>query len=167
MKIRIACIATLLLTQSLWAANRMELSLRWSELEPNIAGKNVRMVLPNGAHIEGRALGVQPEALIVKITKTSDKKVQPKGEVSLPRSAVSVLQVMNYSVRWRIIGTTIAPVLVAVAGTAAAFNGVGDFYEDLPKIIGFCSAGMLGSGVGGYFLGKRADRHVTTIRIVQ
>ena len=166
MSIRIACIATLLLTQSLWAANPMELSVRWGELEPTVAGKHVGMVLPNGAHIEGRALVVQPEALIIKITKTSDRKVQPKGEASVPRSAVSVLQVMNYSVRWRIIGTILGPALAAVVGTMAFFRVAGD-WDELPKYIGFCSAGMFGSGVGGYYLGKRADRHVTTIRIVQ
>jgi hypothetical protein len=69
------------------------------------------MVLPNGARIEGRALIVQPEALIIKITKTSDKIVQPKGEISIPRTAIPVLQVVKYGIRWRIFGTAIGAAL--------------------------------------------------------
>jgi hypothetical protein len=165
MKIQIASSVALLLTQGLWAADPKELSLRWTELEPAIAGRQVRIVTPSGVRIQGRALVVQPQALLIKIEKTSNKKVHPKGEASLPRSAISVLQVMKYGVRWRIIGTAIAPALVAVAGTAAVIRSGNA--DDLPRYVGFGAAGVIGAGVGGYYLGRRADRHVTTIRIVQ
>ena len=81
--------------------------LRWNELESAIAGEQVRMVLPGGARIEGRALAVQPEALLIRITKTSDRKLQSKGEASVPRSAVSVLQLVKTGNRWRAVGTTV------------------------------------------------------------
>jgi hypothetical protein len=166
MKLSTACFAAVMLSASLRAAGPPQLSLRWNELESAIAGQQVRMVLPGGARIEGRALAVQPEALIIKITKTSDKKLQSKGEASVPRSAVSVLQLVKTGNRWRAVGTTVGLGLVAAAGTAIAIR-THVSAENLLKYVGYGSAGMLGAGIGGYFIGRRADRHVTIIRIVQ
>jgi len=102
-----------------------ELSLRWTELEPAVAGRQVKIVLPNGARIEGRVAAVEPEGLRTRITKTSDQKVQPKGEVLLPKTSVSVLQVMSIGIRWRILGTAIGPILVGTAGASVAARGAG------------------------------------------
>jgi len=166
MKLSAACFAALTLSASLRAAGPPQLSLRWNELESAIAGQQVRMVLPGGARIDGRAMAVQPEALIIKITKTSGKKLQSKGEASVPRSAVWVLQLVKTGIRWRVIGTTLGPGLIAAAGTAIAIR-THVSAENLSKYVGYGSAGLLGAGIGGYLIGKRADRHVTIIRIVQ
>ena len=165
MKIHTVFFATFLLTQSLSAADPKELSLRWSELEPAVAGGKVRIVLPNGPRIEGRVVAVEPQALRIRITKTSDRNVHPKGETLIPRTAVSVVQVVRFGVRWRIFGTVTGPLLVAAAGASAAALGIGRV-EGLGKSIGVGLALYGGAGVGGYYLGKRADRHVAIIRIV-
>jgi len=160
MKMSTMFLATCLLTHTLCAADPKEVSLRWTELEPAVAGRQIRMTLPNGPQIKGRVLAVEPQALRIQITKTSDKLVQPKGEISLPRTAIPVLQVMRYGIRWRIFGTAIGPVLVGAAGASVAARGAGTV-NDLPKYIGYGAGAVIGTGVGGYFLGKRADRHVT------
>jgi len=59
-------------------ADPTELSLRWTELEPAIAGRRVRTALPNGTRIEGRVAAVEPEGLRIRITKVSARRVQPK-----------------------------------------------------------------------------------------
>jgi len=94
MKIHNAFWATFLLTHSLCAAGHMEVSLHWTELAPAVADRQVRITLPNGPRIEGKVVAVEPQALR-KITKTSDKIVQPKGERSIPRIAIPVLQVVK------------------------------------------------------------------------
>ena len=128
MTIHLAFFAAFLLAQSLWAAGPTELSLRWAVLEPAVAGRKVKIVLPSGVRIEGRVVAVEPEGLRTRITKTSD--------------------------------------LVAAAGTSVAIKAAANV-EDLPKYIGYGSAAVLGTAVAGYYLGKRADRRVTTIRIVR
>lgn len=140
-----------------------ELSLRWTELEPAVAGRQVRTVLPNGTRIEGGVAAVEPEGLRIRITKTPARRVQP--EVLLFRTSVSGLQVMRYGVRWRILGTAIGPIMVGAAGTSVAAGGAGSV-DDLPKYNGYGAAAVAGTGIVGYYLGRRVDRNVTTIRIV-
>jgi hypothetical protein len=165
MKIHNALGATLLLTHGLCAAGQKDLSLRWTELTPAVADRQVRITLPNGPRIEGKVVAVDPQALRIKITKTSDKIGQPKGEFSIPRTAIPVLQLVQYGSRWRIFGTAVGPILMGAAGASVYARGAGSV-DDIPKYIGIGAAAVIGSGVGGYFLGKRADRRVTTIRIL-
>ena len=146
-------------------ADPRELSLRWTELESAVAGKQVRILLPNGARIEGRVAAVEVEGLRTRITKTSVRSLQAKGEAVLPRASVLVLQVVTHGVGWRILGTAIGPLLVGAAGASVAARGAGTV-NDLPKYIGYGAAAVAGTGIGGYYLGKRAGRKITTIRIV-
>jgi len=83
----------------------------------------------------------------------------------LPRTEVSRLQVMSYGTRWRIPGTAIGPILAGAAGAGVAASGARTVY-DLLKYIGLGAAAVVGTGTLGYFLGRRADRKVTTIRII-
>jgi hypothetical protein len=158
---------TFALTQLLRAgADPRELSLRWTELDSAVAGEQVRILLPSGARIEGKVAAVEVEGLRARITKTSDRRLEAKGEVVLPRASVSVLQVVTHGVGWRILGTAIGPILVGAAGASVAARGAGTV-NDLPKYVGFGAAAVVGTGIGGYYLGKRAGRKITTIRIVR
>lgn len=142
------------------------LQLRWSELDSVITGRKVAMVLPGGTHIEGKVLRVEPESLWLDISKTSDRVAQPKGERRIPRQSVSVLRYTEYRKIRRLIGTLALPAAVA-AGMLA--GGARDCYEG-PCIILFPAIGIgsaAGGAVGGYYIGKRADRRVTDIRIVR
>jgi hypothetical protein len=49
--------------------------LTWSELGPATQGKGkkIMMVLPSGTRIQGEVVSVEPQALIVNVTKTSNR----------------------------------------------------------------------------------------------
>ena len=143
-------------------------SIRWNEVPSAVAGGTVRMVLPSGARIEGKVVAVAPDALRIHIGKTSDKKIQPKGAVSIPRNAVSTLQVVRYGKKWRVMGTATSIAIVAIAGAGAGYAAAssGTSTDNVQVLATAASAAAAGICVGGYYLGKRADRHITTIRIV-
>jgi hypothetical protein len=82
-------------TQPVLAAEP-EVCARWEELPALVEGRDVEMVLRNGVYVRGRAGEVTPEALPVRVRKTSDPAVIPKGPTAIPREQISVL-----TVRWR------------------------------------------------------------------
>ena len=40
------------------AARKVELTLRWSELQPHIGQRNVAVVLPDGVHLAGKVMEI-------------------------------------------------------------------------------------------------------------
>ena len=113
---------------------------------------------------EGKVIGVQPDGLQMKVSKSSDRHVQPKGRQLIPRQSISVLQVTDYRKLGRLLGTTGA--MAATAGIVAAQNiGV----SEGPGIIvipAMAAAGTVGAGIGGYYVGKAFDKRVTEIRVI-
>ena len=163
-QVRAVVIAVLLSIQGLVAAER-DLSLHWRELQPAVADGKVKIALPNGARIEGTVVAVEPEALRIKISKTSDKKVQPKGEALIPRTQVSIAQVVKYGKKWRIVGALAGPAAVAAVAAAAFPYDVTEGF--VPVIVLSVSvAAAAGAAIGGYYIGRSADRQTTTIRII-
>lgn len=155
--------AFVLAVQVLPGADQREIAISWSRLSHTIEHRQVRMALPNGIRIEGKVVAVEPAQLRLDITRTTDARVQPRGQTLVPRSAVSVLELAAYGHLWRIVGTIAGPLLVAAAaGGVVRHTGV----ENLGSAVGLAAAGMAGSGIGGYYLGKRADRRIVTLRIV-
>ena len=142
-----------------------QLQLKWSALDPAIAGRKVALVLPGGTHIEGKVLRAEPEGLRLKIAKTSDRKAQPKGEHLIPRQSVSVLRYTEYRRIGRLIGTLALPAAVA-AGVVA---GAPPYLEGgTIAIVAAIGAGCVaGAAIGGYYIGKRVDTRVTEIRIAR
>lgn len=159
------CAFLLSLPGSLAASGRTErISLHWSELGPYVTGHKVALVVPGGTSVEGKVREVNADGLRLRVSKTSDRKVLGKGEQVIPRQSVSVLHVTSYR--------ALARVLCAVGGAAAAGIAVGaqdiDTYEGPLVVIvpAVTAAGIVGAGVGGYFIGKRIDKRVTEIRIL-
>jgi hypothetical protein len=138
--------------------------LKWGELGPAVAGKNVAFILPDGTHVRGKAIAVEPDGLRMKVTHTSNRQSQPKGRHVVPRQAISLLQVTDYRKLGRLLGT--AGAVAAAAGIVAAHDI--DIYEGpLVVIVPVVAvAGTAGAGVGGYYLGKAFDKRVAEIRIV-
>ncbi len=157
--------AVLLSAGIAFAGNPAVLDLKWGELQPRVAGKKVALVLPDGTRIEGKARQVETDGLRMKVSKTSDKKVQPKGVHLIPRQSVSVVRVTDYRWMGRLIGT-----LGAIGATAAIVGaqdigiseGVGVIA--VPAAI---AAGAVGAGIGGYYVGKRIDKRVVDIRVAK
>ena len=148
----------------LWAGEPRQLQLKWNELGPRIEDKKVTLVLPGGAYIEGKVQAVQPDGLRLRISKTSDRKAQPKGSHLIPRQSVSTLRVTEYRKLARLLVT--AGAIAAAAGIVAANHP--DLYEGPLVVIvpAIAAAGMVGVAIGGYYAGKRLDKRVIEIRIV-
>lgn len=148
----------------LWGGEPRRLQFPWNELGPRITGRKVALVLPDGTHIEGKVRKVEPEALRLKVSKTSDRKVLPKGERLVPRQSVSLLRVTEYRKRGRLLVTTGA--LAVTAGIVAATYP--DLYEGTVVVVvpAVTAAGLVGAGLGGYFAGKRLDKTVTEIQVL-
>jgi hypothetical protein len=61
--------------------------------------------------LEGKALRVEPEALVMEVRKTSNASMYPKvASYSVPRSALKTLQLRQKTYHWRIIGTAVGAV---------------------------------------------------------
>jgi len=148
----------------LWGGEPRQLQLKWNELGPRIEDKKVALVLPGGTYIEGKVQAVQPDGLRLRVSKTSDRKAQPKGKYLIPRQSVSTLRVTEYRKLARLLVT--AGALATAAGIVAANHP--DLYEGPAVVIvpAVTAVGMAGVAVGGYYAGKRLDKRVTEIRIV-
>jgi hypothetical protein len=139
-------------------------SVRWKQLEARIGGNKVALVLPDGTHVEGRARGVLSNALLLKVSKTSDRKVVGKGVQKIPRESVTLLRLTEYRKAGRLL-TTLGALAVA-AGVLAAqqvevYEGPGVLI--VPAVV---VGGMAGVGAAGYYTGKAIDRRVVTIRVI-
>ncbi len=146
-----------------WAGDA-DLTLHWSELDRAIRGKKIALVLPDGTHIQGKIGRVETDALQMRVSKTSNRKVVGKGDAVIPRGSVSVIQVTDYRKLGRILGVLGA---VGASAIAVAANDI-DLYEGtaLIAVPAAIAAGTVGLGVAGYYVGKRIDKSVASIRVL-
>jgi len=161
----LAAFGVLLWAGAAWAGQAGQASLKWSELGPRITGKKVALVLPDGTSVQGKVRGVDPAGLRLDISKTSDKKAQPKGVHTIPRQSVFFLRVTEYRKIGRLVFTTGA---LAAAGTFLALGARDSGLTEGPLVIvlpAVGAGGTAGIGVGAYYFGKAVDKRVTDIRI--
>ena len=145
-------------------ARVFNLELAWSELQPEIQGKTVALLLPDGVRIEGAVQAVEPDALVMDVRKTSDRGLHPKGRASVPRRSAGTLEMRGRRTKWQVIGPAIGavPGIVACAWAAAYAKNEAGMNGPLTAI---CVA-PLGAGVGlGYLAGRSADKQVTYIKV--
>ena len=76
-------VAFLMLLAPLQAAR--DIRVTWQQLEQLTRGKKVAIVLPDAARIEGNVLEVANDSLVVDVSKSSDKKLHPKGRTTVRR----------------------------------------------------------------------------------
>jgi hypothetical protein len=136
-----------------------ERRVNWDGLAA-IVGRQVRVVMPDGAHIEGSVTGLETDALAVDIHKTSNRKAYPKGHFLLPRATLRAVDVVERSSKhWRIVCVALGGGIGYLAARAAINSSKGS-----GPGVGGIGLGTLAAGlpVGGYLLGNAADRRVTT-----
>jgi len=142
--------ALLLVAAPVMAENR----LSWTDfsmlMKPN---QTFRLALPDATVIEGRPVEMRPDGMVIRITRTSDRRAHPKGTVTVPREAVSVVEVRKPRSVGKIIGT-LAPIGVGIAIAASAANEGDEMYVNL--VAGGLT--MAVGGVGGFFVGRAIDR---------
>jgi hypothetical protein len=135
--------------------------MSWNDLS-SLTGRNLRIVMPDGAVISGKATGVEAEALVLDIRKASQPAVYPKGEFRVPRASLKAFEIRGKSVHYRIIGTTLGS-LAGLAGGAVAAWGIA-WNDNRPHAAAAAFVGIWGGGTaGGYLLGNAADRKTTTV----
>jgi len=147
----------------LYADSPKVIEYRWSELSPLITNRKVALTLPTGTQVEGKVQGLDADALRLRVSKTSNRKDIPKGNVRIPRTSVSLLRVTDYRIWGRLAGTLGA--MAATTGIILAQNI--DLYEG-PQVIlvpALSAVAVVGAGVAGYYVGKRIDKRVIYIRI--
>ena len=66
-------------------------SVAWNELAPLVVGHTVSISFSGGTEIQGTALAVQDEGLVIDITKTGNRSYT-EGRNTIPRSAISVIE---------------------------------------------------------------------------
>ncbi len=143
------------------AENKEQRQTTWEGLSA-IVGQKVRVVMPDGARIEGQATKVEVDALAVEIHKTSNKTAYPKGKFLVPRATLKAVDVEHPTKVWRIactaggaaLGIFFATQAAKTTGSAHARTGI---YGGLAA----------GTPVIGYLLGSAADRHAITYEITQ
>ncbi|MFN0170057.1 MAG: hypothetical protein ACKV22_26835 [Bryobacteraceae bacterium] len=138
-------------------------TLTWSELSEYVQPDwTVRLVLPDANKVQGRGATFTPEALTLRIVKTSNPTLYPKASMKIPREQVKTIDVRENCSRGRWIG-----VLVPVAAGVAVGAGIGSSGDFLAAQAG----GALGvgiavvGGVAGYIVGRAIDRRFHRVAV--
>jgi hypothetical protein len=73
--------------------------LAWDELD-QLVGKRVSIPLYDGCAVRGKVLEVQPDALLLRVYKSSNPEAHPKGVLRVPRATLHVLDVHKKGFRY-------------------------------------------------------------------
>lgn len=155
-------IGTLLLAMLGWgapraaASNKEQRQTTWEGLSA-VIGQKVRLVMPDGARIQGKATALEVDALVVEIRKSSNKATYPKGKFLVPRATLKAVDVDRPTVKWRIVGVVVGGGTGVLLGVLA--KAAGNASTALQVVFG---AGAVAVPVAGYFMGRAADRHTIT-----
>lgn len=166
-------IGVLLLTLLGWgapraaAAGKEQRQIKWEGLSA-LVGQKVKVAMPDGARIEGKATALEADAFVVEIAKTSNKSAYPKGKFLLPRATLRAVDVSHPTKKWRIVCTAAGGALGLFFGVEAAFK-VGGILgnQNGQRANAAFVAVAIGTPVLGYLLGYAADRHTITYVIAQ
>ncbi|MGO4885813.1 MAG: hypothetical protein ACLP59_34080 [Bryobacteraceae bacterium] len=142
------------------AEQREQRQIAWEGLSA-IVGQKVRIAMPDGARIEGRAAEVQSDALAVEIAKTSNKAVYPKGRFLVPRATLRAVDVERSTTHWSILTISVSVAIgafLAVLAVALHSSGLQSRHPAVPAL----AAGAVGVPVAGIVLGRKADRRTVT-----
>ena len=116
---------------------------RWDELTPLILGKHVEMRLA-GTQVQGDVIAVRADSLFMDVTKTSNPAAYAKGQISIPRLAVSSIDIRKRTKRWRVVGTVVGAIGGLYLGVLASLQS---------DSLGIYAAVQAGGVVGGLYGG--------------
>lgn len=142
-------------------ASTNQVEIQWSELGPMITGQRVKLVLPDGAQIQGQTVAVREDALVVNISKTSDRKSYPKGQNVVRRASVSTVQLETSRSSGRTVGVIVGSLGGLILGGDLVAHTAHSEASAIPAFFGIST----GSAILGYYLGREHDRQVTIIKI--
>ena len=149
------------------AAGHQEIQLAWSDLSSLIVAQQVALVLPDTTRIRGRAIAVLPDALELYVAETSNRRLHPKGQVTIPRSTVSQIELRER--RRRNFGEMVGGI-AGLFGGASAGLGLGLLMpcSDLsclpPAMLMAVGGAVIGTIVGSH-AGRDFDWKITILKI--
>lgn len=136
--------------------------IRWTELAALIVGYHVSIPLPGGGIVEGEALSVRDDSLVLDITKTSGPARYPKGQSPIPRASVTEVRLVERrGTGGRILGSAVGALVGVVAGAEIAVHGT----HSEAAVVSTFTATAVACTVAGYYAGRSADRHARLLRI--
>jgi hypothetical protein len=146
-------------------AGLAQVRVTWSEFSTKVTPRHaIRMVMPDGTHIEGYPLQAKADALDIHVTRTSNKQAHPEGNATIPRESVSVVQMRRPRRAGKLIGA-LAPIGVGAAIMAAGIAG----NQGSDAVYGYAVVGGLTMGLGapaGFFVGRAVDRRFDEFVII-
>ena len=143
-------------------AQSKPLELKWNELSSIIAGHRVEISLAGNATVQGEAVAVRQDSLVIDVAKASGPKPYSAGNAEIPRSDVGLIRVQRMRGSWgRTLGTIIG-VVAGLGGGGYAASRTDSGGAAVVVLVAVTSA----AAVGGYCVGRILDRSVTLIRIV-
>ena len=141
--------------------NSKQVQISWEELSALVIDRKISTTLPDGTRLEGEALAVRPDVLVLDVRKTSNKKLHPKGQTEVPRPAVSEVRVI------RLRGPVMRIIGGILGGIGGLYGSVGLAFvtDSLGVLLPAVFLGIPLSAVAGYYAGKLADTSVTRLLI--
>ena len=95
--------------------------LQWRDLSRMVRGYKVSLQLPSGVKLQGIVESVEPEALVMQVSGTSDRRAYPKGVAAVPRAEVTSLRLTKKTgYTWRVVWAAIGATAGLVAGGSIA-----------------------------------------------
>ena len=136
--------------------------IRWNELAALIVGHRVTIPLAGGGSVQGEALSVREDSLVLDISRSSDTARFPKGQTPIPRASVTELRLSERNGSGgRILGTVMGALGGAVAGVEIAVHGN---RTEGAAVSTFTATAVAGT-VAGYFAGRAVDRRTRLLHI--
>jgi hypothetical protein len=136
-------------------------AVTWEELAGFVVARRISVKVPDGTRLEGEALAVRPDAIVLDVQKSSNRKLHPKGQGEVSRQGITEILVLREGLAiFRIlggVGGAIGGLMLSVGMAVAADNGP-------MALLGLLVFTPL-AAAGGYYAGKLADRRATRIRI--
>ena len=145
-------------------AGQKTMALGWSELPAHVAGKQIRVVLTDGVRLEGRAISVGADSMVIDVKKSSEP-ARLHNAASVRRSELAILEVRKSGWIWKVVAPVLGLFSFGLAGAA-----IGNQIDPYGFIIsdgaatGFAVGALTGVGTG-LVVGWLADRHYVKIEI--
>lgn len=155
-------LAGLCFAQTSALAQSKPLELKWNELASMIIGHHVEVSLVGNATVQGEAVAVRQDTLVIDVAKSTGPKPYSAGNAEIPRNDIGLIKLHRTRGSW---GRTLGTVIGVVAGLGG--GGYAAAHTDsagaaVGVLVGVTSA----TAVGGYYAGRSLDRRVTLIRVV-
>lgn len=157
------CVAALLgLGLFRTAAGAGPAAVRWDELDGLLSGRRVTIPFAGQGAVMGQVLAVREDGLLPNVTQTSVPGLYPRGQTSVARSAITEVRLLEErTAGGRTMGAVVGALVGLVAGMEIAEHAT---RADTAGVLTL-SATAVACTVGGYLIGRSADRHTTVLRI--